>query len=69
MHFIIELSSGRARNISSLSVMRLENEVLLPPNSRFNVDSVMGPSSDGLLTVQLRELQPIDPIMSFDPIG
>ena len=55
----------RARAISSLSMVSGEDEVLLPPNSRFEVVSVLGPSADGCVTVQLREIPPIDPILKF----
>eukprot|EP01041_Mallomonas_annulata_P014157 gene14157-biopygen7155 len=66
--FIIQLTTGRARMISSLSMFGGkdgENEVLLPPNSRFEVEAILGPSADGLLTVQLKEIAPLDPILRF----
>ena len=63
--FNIELTSNRARDISAISMMSNEGEVLLPPNSKFTVMSVFGPSPDGLLTVQLLEIPPTDPIMDF----
>ncbi len=63
--FIIELTSNRARAISSVSMVDTEAEILLPPNSRFEVVSVLGPSPDGRLDVQLRELPPTDPIVKF----
>eukprot|EP01041_Mallomonas_annulata_P012778 gene12778-biopygen6277 len=63
--FHIELTSGRARMISALSMVEGENEVLLPPNSRFEVEAILGPTSDGLFTVQLKEMEPRDPILQF----
>ena len=65
--FTIELTQGRARLVSALSMIAGEDEVLLPPNSRFTVVSVLGPSADGRLDVHLREIKPLDPILSFDP--
>ena len=67
--FTIELTQDRARLVSALSMIagEDEDEVLLPPNSRFTVVSVLGPSADGRLDVHLREIQPLDPILSFDP--
>ena len=63
--FNIEMTSGQGRLISGLSMMDGEDEVLLPPNSRFTVVGLLGPSSDGLLVVQLMEKTALDPIMSF----
>eukprot|EP01041_Mallomonas_annulata_P012185 gene12185-biopygen5950 len=63
--FHIELTTGRARMISDLSMVEGENEVLLPPNSRFEVESILGPTADGQLTVQLKEIEPKDPILRF----
>ncbi len=63
--FIIELTTNRARAISALSMVPTEAEIILPPNARFEVISVLGPSADGRLDVQLRELLPIDPILRF----
>lgn len=57
--FSIELTSGRGRLISAMSMVACEDEVLLPPNSRFVVVSVMGPSVDGRFDVHLRELSTI----------
>eukprot|EP01041_Mallomonas_annulata_P009584 gene9584-19921_t len=48
--FTIELTTNRARILSSLSMFSAENEVILPLNLRFEVVSVLGPSSDGLLS-------------------
>ena len=63
--FNIELTTSRARDISALSMITSESEVILPPNSKFNAVSVLGPSADGLLTVQLKEVPPTDPILNF----
>eukprot|EP01041_Mallomonas_annulata_P000603 gene603-biopygen289 len=63
--FNIELTTGRARMISELSMLSGENEVLLPPSSRFEVNSVLKPTTDGLLIFHLREIVPIDPILTF----
>eukprot|EP01036_Dinobryon_divergens_P061993 gene61993-biopygen37145 len=63
--FHIELTSDRARMISDLSMNSGEKDVLLPPNSRFEVESVLNSSIDDLFIVHLRELEPIDPILDF----
>eukprot|EP01036_Dinobryon_divergens_P042501 gene42501-biopygen34138 len=65
--FNITLTSGRARMISELSMTTgdNENEVLLPPNSRFEVMDVLGPTAAGQLINQLREIASIDPILQF----
>ena len=60
--FTIELTQGRARLVSALSMIAGEDA-----NSRFTVVSVLGPSTDGRLDVHLREIKPLDPILSFDP--
>jgi hypothetical protein len=54
--FMIKLTQGRARSIAELSMVAGEDEVILPPNSRFHVECVL-PSNDGLLHVQLTELE------------
>ena len=63
--FNIELTTGRVRDISMLSMIPGECEALLPPNTKFQVVGVLGPSADGLLTVQLEEVPPSDPILNF----
>jgi hypothetical protein len=63
--FSIELTTGRARSISALSQVEAESEILLPPNSMFEVESTFGPTADGLFFVQMREVQPIDAILDF----
>ena len=63
--FNIALTTNRARYISALSFYPKEYEVLLPPNTRFIVESVIGPSGDGRLDVQLKEIPPIDEILAF----
>ena len=63
--FNIVLTTNRARDISALSMITTEGEVLLPPNSKFTVVSLLRPSHDGLLIVQLLEIPPTDPILDF----
>ena len=56
--FAIEMTSGRGRVISALSMMDGEEEVLLPPNISFIVIGLLVPSADGLVVVQLKEEYP-----------
>ena len=63
--FNITLTTNRARYVSGLSMHAHEHEVLLPPNTRFIVESVSRPSQDGRLDVQLREIPTIDEILAF----
>jgi len=62
--FTIELTTWRARLISALSLFPQESEVLLPPNTRLEVVATLDGGS-GLAIVQLRELEPSDPILRF----
>ena len=64
--FTIFLTTGRARSIAFISAFKNEEEILLPPNSRFKLLSSLGPTSDGLLEVQLEEISPLDPILCFN---
>ena len=61
--FIIELTCGRARDVSRYSVYASEKEVILPPNSRFKVTGVL-PQGE-LAIVNMREIAPLDPILNF----
>jgi hypothetical protein len=63
--FSIELTTGRARVITKFSLVPSEAEVLLPPNSRFKVVSQFD-AGNGLVIIQLKELQSLDPILDFD---
>ena len=63
--FIIELTTTRARNVSQYTFYPGEEEVILPPNTRFEVIS-KGDFGNGLYHVHLRELPPVDPILEFD---
>jgi hypothetical protein len=65
--FSIELTSGRARIITKLSLVPSAAEVLLPPNSRFKVLGQLD-AGNGLLTVQLRGLVSVCPIIDFDSL-
>jgi len=60
--FMITHTSKRARDISRISLVPGEDEVILPPNSRFDVVSVLV-STDGRVDVYLKEIIPLDPIM------
>jgi hypothetical protein len=62
--FMISLNTNRARDISQVSLVPGEDEVILPPNSRFDVESVLV-SEDGRVDVHLKEISPLDPIMTF----
>lgn len=61
--FHIELSSGRARDVSMFSAHPDESEIILPPNSRFEVTGVL-PQGD-LTVVHMKEVAPLDPILEF----
>ena len=52
--FTIKLTQGQAREITRYSLVASEDEVLLPPGCRFEVESVL-PQGD-LTLIQLREL-------------
>jgi hypothetical protein len=62
--FSLELTTNRARSISACSFYKKEEEVLLPPNSRFIVESLFR-SGDGLIIIHMKELVPLDPIIVF----
>jgi hypothetical protein len=63
--FSIELTSGRARDISEFSMVPREREILLPPNSRFKVMSNVD-AGNGLTIINLKELPPLEPILDFN---
>ena len=60
----IELTTGRGRDISKYAFSQGEQEILLPPNTRFKIISKAF-GDDGRIHIHLRELTPIDPIMNF----
>ena len=62
--FHVDLTSGRGRLIRDHSVLRLEEEVLLPPNSRFRVVGHSRISAVSVM-VQLVEIDALDPILDF----
>jgi hypothetical protein len=66
--FTIHLSTGRARIIDNYSLAPQEMEILLPPNSRFDISAVLD-RGDGLWEVQLNEVKSSDPILSFGSQG
>ena len=66
--FMITHTSKRARDISRISLVPGEDEIILPPNSRFDVVSVLV-SADGRVDVHLKEITPLDPIMTFPVIS
>jgi hypothetical protein len=37
--FVIELTSGKAKNVSGLSMFPAEDEVLIPPYTTFGISS------------------------------
>lgn len=53
---MITLTQSRARSLTDISMVAGEDEIILPPNSSFKVESVLL-SDDGLLHVQLTELE------------
>jgi hypothetical protein len=63
--FTIELTTGRARLITQYSMVPSEAEVLLPPNSFFEVKGVFN-AGNGLIQIHLQELPCLDPILDFD---
>lgn len=65
--FSIELTSGRAREISHCSLYPQEREVLLPPNTRLEVFGCFD-GGGGLTVLQLKELPSIDPIKEFSAV-
>ena len=62
--FSIELTSGRARIITKLSLVPSEAEVLHPPISRIKVLGQLD-AGNGLIIVQLSGLVSVDPIIVF----
>ena len=66
--FSIELTTGRAREISQYSFYPQEREVLLPANTMLFVVAVMDMGHE-LSNVQLREVTPLDPIHVFKKWG
>lgn len=66
--FSIELhkEQNRARSIKQFSLVKSEDEIILPPNSRFEVISHLRAGS-GLVIIHLKELPSMDPILPFDP--
>ena len=65
--FSIELTSGRARITTKLSLVPSEAEALHPPHSRFKVLGQLD-AGNGLINVQLRGLASVDPIIDFDSL-
>ena len=63
--FIIELTTTRAREVSQYTFYPNEQEVILPPNSRFLVVSKVD-LGNGLIQIHLKELPPLVPILVFD---
>ena len=53
--FAIKLTQGQAREITRYSLVASEDEVLLPPGCRFEVEGVL-PLGDDLTMIQMREL-------------
>jgi hypothetical protein len=66
--FSIELTTGRAREISQYSFYPQEQEVLLPANTMLKVVAVLNMGHE-LSNVQLREVNPLDPILVFKKSG
>jgi hypothetical protein len=66
--FTIQLTTGRARIIDNYSLAPQEMEILLPPNSRFNISAVLD-RGDGLCEVHLNEVKPSDPILALGVQG
>ena len=66
--FTIHLTTGRARVIDNYSLAPREMEILLPPNSRFDISAVLD-RGGGLWEVQMNEVKSSDPILSFGSQG
>lgn len=62
--FHVELKYGRARLISDYSSFPEEREALLPPNTRVLVKGIWD-AGNGLITVHLEEVAPLDFILDF----
>jgi surface protein len=63
--FTIELTSSRGRDVCAYSAVQRENEVLLPPNTKFRVTSMFDPGH-GLKMIQVVEIPPTDPVVIFN---
>jgi hypothetical protein len=62
--FMIELTTGRGRNISRYSMIPDEKEVLLPPNTSFKVVSEPVDAGDFFI-VHMCETPSMDPLLPF----
>jgi hypothetical protein len=60
--FTIELSSNRGRDVCAYSAIPREQEVLLPPNTKFKVRSTFAAGA-GLNMIQLVEISATDPVI------
>jgi hypothetical protein len=65
--FAIQLTQGQAREITRYSLLKKEDEILLPPGSRFEVKSVL-PQGD-LTIIQLEELPSKEWIVNLNGAG
>jgi hypothetical protein len=64
--FCIELTTGRARDITKISLIPTERMILLPPNCRFEVIGLLD-AGNNTTFIQLKELPSLDPILDFNP--
>jgi hypothetical protein len=62
--FFITLTSKAAKSLAQVSVLP-EEEVLLPPNTTFEVTDISDVYEDGRLDVELREVESVDPLMDI----
>jgi hypothetical protein len=62
--FVIELTSSRGRDVGVYSAIQREEEVLLPPNTKFRVRSTFA-AGGGLNMIQVVEIPPTDPVVIF----
>ena len=61
----IELTEPVGRDVRDFSLFPSENEVLLPPNCRFQVVGSAFAAGGGLEIVQLKQIKSLDPILDF----
>jgi hypothetical protein len=62
--FTIELTSNRGRDICAYSAIPREQEMLLPPNTKFRVKSTFAAGA-GLNMIQVVEITATDPVVVF----
>ena len=62
--FILNMAQQIGKDVYVFSLHSGENEVLLPPNLEFEVESVL-PGGDGLTMVQCRQVTAVDSLLVY----